>query len=675
MYKFIDTNEVSEDILPSEALRINGQFIEELVNGYRTLSVSGREAHSPEISIYGVGTSDGSEIMSKRYPERVITVKYQLMTKSSEEFREAYNKLGGILNFKDAELVFNDELDKFFKGTIYEIGEVEPGKNTVTGEFSILCNDPFKYSIVEYEAESFLEDNSIMINYGGTQKSFPKLEAEFYKESESDSALTGKGDCGYIAFFDENSNIIQLGDPDEKDTEEGVHDKSQTLTSQTFDKSDSLQSATQWTKNKSGLKYPLPVVLNGTAGMKIASYAVPKVPASTSGTLTSVWSDYDEPKFLYNVSAKTSGRTANSINVVVSVTTALRYDGSYFGYGFSLIGALYIGGAWHSVTLKTTNEWWQGRTAHVANFSFTISGLSASTAVLTEIKFRVSRGDSVGGGAGLLSEKGCNNLAISKYEASVPDTYMVSASDYGTGEGTHGVSINRDIPNDESGQAGARDFTFTYKHKMCLGKTSQLGSFQSHIFTASGEHIAGVTVSKSTIGNNAKVGFYVKGVEVFKTNVDISANNPYFGNGGGTTTITKSGGLVTFNVSGIKNQITEPLLAETKAGKVSFVFEQYASGEPLEYNGVYLAKFVKNNCDTWRNIPNKFSANDIAVADCKDGKVYLNGVHCPEYGALGNDWESFYLTPGINQIGVSYSEWVQKDFAPKFKVKYREVFL
>jgi hypothetical protein len=42
-------------------------------------------------------------------------------------------------------------------------------------------------------------------------------------------------------------------------------------------------------------------------------------------------------------------------------------------------------------------------------------------------------------------------------------------------------------------------------------------------------------------------------------------------------------------------------------------------------------------------------------------------------GALGNDWEDFVLTPGLNQIGIACSEWVEN--APAMKVRYRDVFL
>jgi hypothetical protein len=62
-------------------------------------------------------------------------------------------------------------------------------------------------------------------------------------------------------------------------------------------------------------------------------------------------------------------------------------------------------------------------------------------------------------------------------------------------------------------------------------------------------------------------------------------------------------------------------------------------------------------------------------ANCKTGEIFLNGVHTPGLGALGNDWEDFYLTPGLNQIGFAYSDWVKDDCAPNPIVRYREVYL
>ena len=92
MYKFLDVNESSEGIfLPSEALKINGQYIEELIPGYRTLKVSGRESLATELTLYQTGTRDGSRMKSRRFPARIIKVVYQITAKSNEAFRAAYN--------------------------------------------------------------------------------------------------------------------------------------------------------------------------------------------------------------------------------------------------------------------------------------------------------------------------------------------------------------------------------------------------------------------------------------------------------------------------------------------------------------------------------------------------------------------------------------------------------
>ena len=185
MYNFVDTTEVSEGIvLPSEALQINGVYIEEAIPGYRTLNVEGREALSPEVSTYETGLRDGSTIKGKRYPARIITVTYQLKAGSNGEFREMYNQLGRILDVNEATLIFNDEPDKYYTGTPCTIDSVPPGKNAVVGKFEILCTDPFKYSVTEYSADVAAGENDVTVHYGGTYKAYPVLEAEFFDEKE-----------------------------------------------------------------------------------------------------------------------------------------------------------------------------------------------------------------------------------------------------------------------------------------------------------------------------------------------------------------------------------------------------------------------------------------------------------------------------------------------------------
>lgn len=545
LYNFIDVNKVSEGVaLPSEALKINGKYIENQITGYRTLNVSGREALSPDVDTFETGVRDGSTLNYKRYPERIIRVKYQLLAKTNAAFRDAYNKLAGILNCVDAELIFNDEPDKFFIGTPSTIGEIEPGSNSVVGEFEILCTDPFKYSVTEYEVTPTLDDGNttFIVDYKGTHRAFPTFEVDFFEESETgNNTLTGNGECGFVAFFNEDEKIIQIGDPEEVDGESLA--KSQTLINQVFKKTDS------WGLDAQNL-----------------------------------WSFNDlEDKNGYN----------------------------------------------HTGTV----------------------GLSQA------------------------------------YKNAPNGEYYLTATNYGTGSNFHGPSFFRTIPVDAAGGVGAKNFTLHYSQKLSIGDskeaTNQIGYFSAGIYDPTGKAFAGVLIHKTASGKTGTLKLYVGGKEVYSQSIDLSLNNKYFGNNSPskgivtnkTTTITKSGGTVTFNVGGIQKTFFDAVVADMVAARVGFEILKYGNYEPLEYHGIYNVKFTKNNCDTWRDIPNKFTANDVVLIDCSKGDIYLNDTLTPALGALGNDWETFCLKPGVNQIGVAYSDWVTAAYAPTFKMRYREVFL
>ena len=555
MYNFVDTNGCAEGTsLPSEALKINGAYLEHTVTGYRTLYVKGREMLAPDIETYETGVRDGSTLQSKRFPARTITVGYQLIASSAEAFRAAFNALNAALDVEEAELIFADEPDKFFIGTPSGRGDVPAGRNAITGEFDILCADPFKYSVQEYEVTPTLDDGTTFaIQYNGTYRSYPTLVAEFADEDDDTAGgLTGSGDCGYVAFLSDDAAIIQLGDPDEPDTEN--YAKSQTLTKQIF--------------------------------------------TSYNATVASKW-------------PINTGRTSSS-----AVTAT---------------GTVVVG-------------------------------------------------------------KDAENIR------------MLVANSYGTGTEWHGPSITRTIPADASGHVGAKNFRLSYKQRMCMGQgkkdTKQRGLFQCLLVNVSGSKrtiVAGLSVNKNKTGKQALLKLYVNGKTVHTQYIDLTYHNKYFGYKKVVTekikkkgkvikkkriiqpalssTIRKYGKTVTFNIGGIQKAFKVSAIANTEVHEITFLMGKYASVTPLTYNGLFWAKFISDSCETFRDIPNKFSAGDVVEADCEDGEIYLNDARAPELGALGNDWETFYLEPGTNQIGVVWSDWVPAGSAPNCKIRYREVFL
>ncbi len=690
-------------MLPSRAMTINGEYLEALIEGYRTIGVSGREMPEIEQDTIEVGFTDGVRFKQKRYKERKIKVTFTIVGQSTPTTREELNlklrQLNGILDAENAEFTFDDEPDVYYVGTVEgsSDGDVAIGYTTengvASGTFTILCPKPYKYSITEYEAiPSVDEKGSIFIDYNGTYKAYPILEADFFKEVEGESALTGNGDCGYVAFFNEKEKIIQLGDPTEEDGE-AAYAKSQTLVNQVFEESTSWNSniSKLWSAN-SGKILPNDAIQNGTIGMNIAQYAVPASPKTTTATVLSNKRTPDgKPKFYYSIVLRCTGRTVNAITVSATITASLGTDRNYFGKGLGLKGSLYCGGSWHDIVIKNKSEYWKGRSAHTVSMSFTVTGLSDSTSALTNIRFKTWRTDTLLANiAGILPETACSNMAISTYVADVPEKYFLSPTSYGTGSGKyHGVSITRTLPADAAGEIGATDFTFTYKQQMCIGNNTadqiQVGDFQALVVSGSGlsrKILAGVRISKGSAGKMANLEFYINDkkqtVDGVPNKIDLSYANKYFGATNSavrTTTIIKSGSTVTFNVAGIKATFTDSSITSMKATQITFAFNQYSTIKQLTYNGLFWAKFIKDNCNVWKNIPNKFSANDVLEANCAEAEVYLNGTRNPSLGAIGNNWEDFYLKPGLNQIGFVYSNWVPDEYAPTIKVRYREVFL
>lgn len=555
MYPYIDTTEAVEDTsLPSEALQINGTYLEEIVEGYRTLYVSGRELLEQELTTTELTWRHGSLYRSRRYPERVITVGYQLIAEDNEAFREAFIALAGALNVENAELIFADEQDKFFIGTPSGVGDIEPGRNAVTGEFEITCADPFKYSIEEYEAEPTADSGkTFVIDYNGTAPSYPTLEVDFAPEDdtsadgESDAELTGNGDCGYVAFLDSDARILQFGDPEEVDGE--ALPKSQTLVNQPF------KEATSW-----------------------GSSAQRRWPRNTG------------------------------------VTTSP--------------GVTHTG-----------------------------------------------------------------DVGVAKSVSSDP-SYYLRAANYGSGTGWHGPSITRTVPADAAGVTGAVNCKMTCKVKVCIGDskgdTKQIGSLQALLVSGTGSNrkiVAGVAIVKNKEGKDGFIRYYVNGKKKLDVAIKLTYHNKYFGTNRAkskgvkaidtikTITIKKVGSKIEFDAGGVKKTFTDTELQDLAVRQMTFVFLKYGTKTPLACNGLYFAKFVKCKCDTWKDVPNKFSAGDVLTAGCSSGTILLNDVEEPDLGAPGNDWESFFLAPGTNQITTAFSDFVVSGSEPTFKVRYREVFL
>lgn len=206
MYAFVDT--VNSGIvgtnLPTEAMSYNGVYLENEIDGYRTLSVTGRELTESEVTDQEIDGMDGSYYRYKTTPARTITVRYQLLARGSREFRDAFNKMNKLLSGEQVKVIFNDESDKYFIGTKTSNTQVDGGSNNVIGEIEIYCSDPCKYSTTEKE---FTATDGVLniVNEGTVPVSV-------------DYDITTTSETGYIGLVSEEG-IMQYGKIEELDGE------------------------------------------------------------------------------------------------------------------------------------------------------------------------------------------------------------------------------------------------------------------------------------------------------------------------------------------------------------------------------------------------------------------------------------------------------------------------
>ena len=229
MYSYEDTQVVvtpPTPSLPAEAVSLNGTYLETIIKGYRTLYVKGRESLGTDLNTYSGGTADGEKVKGRKYPARVLTVGFQLLADTDENFRFRFNQLNNILSIGEADFVFNDETDKYFTGYPIMDASVDAGRNNVTGEWKIYCAYPFKRSINVTTLKSTDQSGVVVGNnsatftfdYDGVVPSKPLLRATF-ASGKTGGDYNEDGDCGFVAFLNQEESIVQLGNPDVVDVD------------------------------------------------------------------------------------------------------------------------------------------------------------------------------------------------------------------------------------------------------------------------------------------------------------------------------------------------------------------------------------------------------------------------------------------------------------------------
>ncbi|WP_304533011.1 distal tail protein Dit, partial [Faecalibaculum rodentium] len=138
-------------------IKFDGKWLEAQVPGFQVISVSGRELMSYDVNEKKIPGIDGASYTGSEIGSRDIEVTYRLCAPMLEARQIRMNKLNSLLKAREAQLIFADELDKYF---IASSAEADGSK------IVFHCSDPFKYSTTEKAIP--ITGNTLTITNNGT---------------------------------------------------------------------------------------------------------------------------------------------------------------------------------------------------------------------------------------------------------------------------------------------------------------------------------------------------------------------------------------------------------------------------------------------------------------------------------------------------------------------------
>lgn len=150
MYNFVDTNtnQLADSLIPSDNMSINGTPLNELVDGYTHLTVTGRGIIGQRVKTQEIRGRRGVWVDDISDPERELEIKYRLEAQTSEELRERFATMNKVLRTVAEngflEITFKDEPDYIYYGYLLNAEDIEETKLSLISKFTLLVPDGYK---------------------------------------------------------------------------------------------------------------------------------------------------------------------------------------------------------------------------------------------------------------------------------------------------------------------------------------------------------------------------------------------------------------------------------------------------------------------------------------------------------------------------------------------------
>lgn len=199
-------------IEPSDNMSINGTPVNEIVDGYRQLSVSGRGLIGQEVKTTSIAGRRGVWIEEISEPSRVLEIKYQLEAKTSEELREKFDKLNLFLRTTNSsnllEVTFKDEPNFTYFAIFSGADNFEENSKSIVSRFSLLVPDGYK--------KSRLKGSVGQIELTGAFEVMPeKIVVTTTKTTNVVRITNGRQTISFTGAYDANQDITILFETNE----------------------------------------------------------------------------------------------------------------------------------------------------------------------------------------------------------------------------------------------------------------------------------------------------------------------------------------------------------------------------------------------------------------------------------------------------------------------------
>ncbi|QUH17697.1 distal tail protein Dit [Lacticaseibacillus rhamnosus] len=649
MYDFRETTPFTgsdDNQRPAEAMLIDGQYIEDLIPGYSTLQVSGRELLSQSIEKQTIGKSDGEFIQYVRNPSREIIVGYRLSAADNLSFRQAFYKLNDILHGDTHQVSFNDDLSVYWNAVLTDVDDVPKGRNAITSSFTLFVPDGIAHSVATQTFDNMPYKDIPLNLMAGT--------------SADPVSVTGSG-----------WNIQKLGSFNNPTV--GKKYAATVL----LGRADFAVSFQLWANDINGNRISLagfPVTTQMGANQRstiVCTWPDPGTTGAAQIEVTLAWAfqKTDVGTYQYLKAKLEEGTT-------YSTWSPNPADPEYYSDTITV----HNGGTYPvDPVITATMHGDNGVVAFVNDQGSVLQFGSPSEidGVVRQKSERVYYFDFENEPKGIVMNDGALTYPNYRDNPSTPNKQKGIFS-YGRPDGYDNAiaypNTERNPSNYWSGPSmsgklaansnGKQNGNFEWRNLIRFATMTNWAGRVEFNLTYEGKIVASLALyDQSTTddqvmfegkihdGNDARMLFH----EALPRDLYSRANS--------FAVISKMGDQLTFRIDRVGGgNVIRPF---TIAGFGALPVDGWtvwfsAFSDVLEANmGWQDSYFDWVNVDYWTDVPNRFKEGDVVKIDVAKRVVSLNGAEDPTLQTVGNNWEGFQLLPGNNTIQVLQSDWAE----------------